>query len=291
MTTLEDKILGEKTHYYCSSDEEDDTYRGPQVVQPVDEPKGPQGSTIRSSEYTGPKGVINDWREFKKLQAEQNREKAEEEARLMKRLCLTGATKAEEEQRRQEEEIDAELLELMSDEVMQVEWSQEIYFICDVYNKDLLVVFQEFQRKRVEEITNKLAKRGHFGELVNLKTGDDFLAAVEGEINSLVLVHIYEQNVAACRCMNECLERMAVEMPTIKFCKILSTSAGTSVSFKKTALPALLAYKNGQVVGNFVRITDDLGDEFYDGDVENFLIENGVIVERGLQFATAKVLH
>lgn len=42
MATLEDKILGEKTHYYCSSDEEDDTYRGPQVVQPVDEPKGPQ---------------------------------------------------------------------------------------------------------------------------------------------------------------------------------------------------------------------------------------------------------
>lgn len=186
----------------------------------------------------------------------------------MKKLCLTGATKAEDEARRRDEEIDKELLELMSDEVL-----------------------QEFQRKRVEEITNKLAKRGHFGELKDLRTGDEFLSAVEGEPNSLVLVHIYEQNVAACRCMNECLERMAVEMPTIKFCKILSTSAGTSVSFKKTALPALLAYKNGQVVGNFVRITDDLGEEFYDGDVENFLIENGVIVERGLQFATAKVLH
>lgn len=42
MTTLEDKILGEKAHYYCSSDEEDDGYRGPQVVKPEDEPKGPQ---------------------------------------------------------------------------------------------------------------------------------------------------------------------------------------------------------------------------------------------------------
>lgn len=263
MTTLEDKILGEKTHYYCSSDEEED--QGPRVVQPVDEK--PQGSVIRTSERTGPKGVINDWREFKKLQAEQNKEKVAEEARLMKKLCLTGATKAEEEERRREEELDAELLDLMSDEVL-----------------------QEFQRKRVEEITNKLAKRGHFGELLDLHSGDQFLTAVESEPNSLVLVHIYEQNVAACRCMNECLERMAREMHTIKFCKILSTKAGTSVSFKKSALPALLAYKNGQVVGNFVRITDDLGEEFYDGDVENFLIENGVIVERNLQFATAKMV-
>lgn len=263
MTTLEDKILGEKTHYYCSSDEDED--QGPRVVQPVDEK--PQGSVIRTSERTGPKGVINDWREFKKLQAEQNKEKVAEEARLMKKLCLTGATKAEEEERRREEELDAELLDLMSDEVL-----------------------QEFQRKRVEEITNKLAKRGHFGELLDLHSGDQFLTAVESEPNSLVLVHIYEQNVAACRCMNECLERMAREMPTIKFCKILSTKAGTSVSFKKSALPALLAYKNGQVVGNFVRITDDLGEEFYDGDVENFLIENGVIVERNLQFATAKMV-
>lgn len=186
----------------------------------------------------------------------------------MKKLCLTGATKAEDEEQRRREEEDAELLDLMSDEVL-----------------------LEFQRKRVEEITNQLAKRGHFGEVVNLKNGEDFLAAVESEANSLVLVHIYESNVAACRCMNECLDKMAVEMPTIKFCKILSTSAGTSISFKKAALPALLAYKNGQVVGNFVRITDDLGEEFYEGDVENFLIENGVIVERGLQFATAKVIH
>lgn len=126
----------------------------------------------------------------------------------MKKLCLTGATKAEdEERRRKEEEMDAELLDLMSDDVL-----------------------LEFQRQRVAEITKSAGKRGHFGELLHLKNGDEFLTAVESEPNSLVLVHIYEQNLAACRCMNECLERLAKEMPTIKFCKILSTSAGTSLS-------------------------------------------------------------
>lgn len=259
---LEDKILGVKPHYYCSSDEEEEA--GP-VVQPPPANEGAaaaqhQGSVIRSTENTGPKGVINDWREFKKLQAEANRDKEAEEQRLMKRLCLTGATKAEDAKRQADEALDAELLELMSDDVL-----------------------LEFQRQRVQEITSKLAKRNHFGALLELRSGDDFLEAVEGEQQSTVLVHIYEQNIAACRCMNECLANLAREMPTIKFCKILSTKAGTSISFKSNALPALIAYKAGQVVGNFVRITDEIGDEFFDGDVENFLIENGVIVERELQ--------
>jgi hypothetical protein len=45
-------------------------------------------------------------------------------------------------------------------------------------------------------------------------------------------------------------------------------------------VPALLVYKGGQIVGNFVRVTDELGDEFYDGDVENLLIEHGLLVDR-----------
>lgn len=260
MTTLEDKILGEKTHYYCSSDEDEE--QGPSVVQPpADEKQQHMGSTIRSTEYTGPKGVINDWREFKRLQTEQNQEKERESARLMKKLCLTGETKAEEEARRQDEELDVELLELMSEEVL-----------------------QEFQRKRLAEITSKLGKPGHFGQLLDLKDGDQFLQAVEDQSNSLVLVHIYENRVAACRCMNECLDRLARDIPFVKFCKILSSSAGVSAQFKKMALPALIAYKAGQVIGNFVRMSDELGDEFFDSDVENFLIENGVLVERELHY-------
>lgn len=50
--------------------------------------------------------------------------------------------------------------------------------------------------------------------------------------------------------------------------------------FKMDGVPALLVYKGGQVIGNFVRVTNELGDEFYEGDVENFLIEHGMIVDR-----------
>ena len=43
-------------------------------------------------------------------------------------------------------------------------------------------------------------------------------------------------------------------------------------------LPALLVYKNGELIGNFVRLTDEFGDNMYPTDVENFLIEYAYIM-------------
>ena len=41
----------------------------------------------------------------------------------------------------------------------------------------------------------------------------------------------------------------------------------------KEGVPALLVYKGGNMIGNFIRLKEDFGSEFYPGDVENFLIE------------------
>jgi len=40
-----------------------------------------------------------------------------------------------------------------------------------------------------------------------------------------------------------------------------------------SGLPALLIYKKGEVIGNFVRLSDEFGDVMYPADVESFLIE------------------
>jgi len=37
--------------------------------------------------------------------------------------------------------------------------------------------------------------------------------------------------------------------------------------------PALLIYQNGELIGNFVKMNDEFGDEFCTSDVENFLLE------------------
>jgi hypothetical protein len=38
-------------------------------------------------------------------------------------------------------------------------------------------------------------------------------------------------------------------------------------------IPALLVYRGGDLIGNFVRLKEEFGHEFYPGDVENYLIE------------------
>ena len=42
---------------------------------------------------------------------------------------------------------------------------------------------------------------------------------------------------------------------------------------RKMGCPALLIYKNAELIGNFVRMGDEFGDEFCASDVENFLLE------------------
>lgn len=50
--------------------------------------------------------------------------------------------------------------------------------------------------------------------------------------------------------------------------------------FKTSGVPALLIYKGGQMIGNFVKLVDDLSDEFDFADVESFLVENGIINDK-----------
>lgn len=45
-------------------------------------------------------------------------------------------------------------------------------------------------------------------------------------------------------------------------------------------MPALLVYKKGQVIGNFVHMTDHLGMDFYSSDVETFLVEHGMLIDK-----------
>jgi len=56
--------------------------------------------------------------------------------------------------------------------------------------------------------------------------------------------------------------------------------AGLSKQFKKFGVPTLLIYKNGQLIGNFVHVTDHLGVDFYSSDVKTFLIEHKILPDK-----------
>lgn len=276
MATLEDKILGDdKRENYCSSSEDEDGFDDALDGSQDDREAVASGQLAKqqthfaheadewsgSATNTGPKGVIKDWQRYKQLETEKNAERESERLELMKKLSITARTAAEDAQRAEQDELDAELNELLNDDS----------------------ILQEFQRKRMLQMLNKCGhKLKRFGTVYSLTNGDEFLNAVDQEDKLVtVIVHIYEPKLLACKTMNKCLDELAQNYPNVKFCKIASTVAGMSKNFKVGGIPALLVYKGGSLIGNFIRMSDDLGgDEFFTSDVENFLIEHSMLPDK-----------
>lgn len=277
MATLEDKILGDdKRENYCSSSEDEDDF-GDASEQTEDGAKcsntaNPSLSNEEthftemdqwsgSATNTGPKGVIKDWQRFKQLQNEQNKEKELERLALMKKLSITAKTAAEDAKQAEQDELDAELAELLSDDT----------------------ILLKFQQQRMLEMLNQCGRKlKPFGTVAQLNNGDEFLEAVDKEDKLVtVIVHIYENKLLACKTMNRCLDELAKSYANVKFCKMCSSIAGMSKDFKIGGIPALLVYKGGNLIGNFVRISDDLGgDDFFASDVEGFLIEHAMLPDK-----------
>jgi len=202
----------------------------------------------KSTSNTGPKGVIKDWQRFKQLETEKREEQENERQKLIQKLSLTC---------RPECEDDSELDELMSN--------------------DILI---EFAQKRMEELMKKTAPDKKFGSLIHLKTGDQYLHAIDQESTSVtIIVHIFEEYVKSCRIMNDCLKFLSNMHPCVKFCKMQASTGGLSHQFKSEAIPALLVYKAGELIGNFIQLEEEFGTEFNDNDVANFLLEKGIVLD------------
>lgn len=262
MATLEDKILGDKLHNYCSSsegsgddtDDEDEKKNIRNKEEPVVEPDVNKWEGTSSN--TGPKGVIKDWQRYKQLEIEKHKEDDRERIELMKKLTLTVQTALDEEKEKASNDPDLE----------------------DLLNDDFLL---EYQKKRMQEMLEQSKSNIIFGKLIYLRNGQEYLDAIDKENKNVkVIIHLYEENIESCRAMNSCLIDLSKIYKTVKFCSIIASRAGLSSDFKINGLPALLIYKAGQLVGNFVRLTDDIGDDFCAEDVQNFLVEHGMLEDK-----------
>lgn len=266
MATLDDKLLGEKLHYYCSSsedednNEDDDDRRGNRSEAQASEPQPPTGD----GPNTGPKGVIEDWRRYKQLETEKREEQEAERYALAKRLALTCRSEREDrEAKEKEEKLEAELDGLLDEEEF----------------------LQSYIQKRMKEmLTNQVQSTKRYGEMVELLNGDDYLLAIDNQDdkNSIVVIVIHEKFSSACKNVVTAAREVSRDYPHVKFCSIEATTVGLSRHFKVGGVPAILTYKNGELLASFVRITDTLGDDFYPSDLESFLIENGVLVDKDL---------
>lgn len=136
---------------------------------------------------------------------------------------------------------------------------------------------KQYRQKRIEEMRRALDDAPKFGKVMQLdKTS--FVDAIDNEKKGVkIIVHVYENNSEACESMDGCLKCLAQEYPNIKFCRIKATEAKLSKTFSVNGVPALLIYKGGELIGNFIRLSDEFGEDFYATEVECFLQEHGML--------------
>ncbi|XP_061634893.1 phosducin b isoform X2 [Phyllopteryx taeniolatus] len=203
--------------------------------------------------HTGPKGVINDWRRFKLESMEQEN--------------LPPAKR--------------ELLRQMSSPHRQKDDSRMSVQEYELLKEEDEGCLKKYRKRCMQEMHDKLSFGPKFEGVHDLDSGEAFLEVIEKEHHStVVVVHIYKIGVKGCEELNNCLDCLAAEYPTVKFCRIDAVSSGAAERFSDEVLPTLLVYKAGELLGNFLACTQYLNEEFFATDVEAFLNSYGLLPEK-----------
>ncbi|KAM5149025.1 phosducin [Mantella aurantiaca] len=220
-----------------------------------------------SATNTGPKGVIHDWRKFK-LVSEDQEAIPPNKKEILRQMSSPYKTPSKEDKDTREK-----FTRKMS--------MQEYELIHDKEDENCL---QKYRKQCMQDMHQRLSFGPKYGYLCDLKSGDEFLEAIEKEQKSTtVIVHIFSDEIKACESLNNCLTCLALEYPTVKFCKIKSADTGAGERFSIEVLPTILVYKAGELISNFINVTENLNEEFFAVDVEAFFNEYGLLPEKEMQ--------
>uniref|UniRef100_A0A1I8EP43 Phosducin domain-containing protein n=2 Tax=Wuchereria bancrofti TaxID=6293 RepID=A0A1I8EP43_WUCBA len=132
---------------------------------------------------------------------------------------------------------------------------------------------EEIRRKRLLEMKDCLYAMRKVDELTEK---EQFLCYIESNQDKWVLIHIYDEDNEGCITLNKIFNTLAVRYPHLRLAKVLPLTIGMSQQFKMNALPTLQVYRNESLLGNFVRITDQLGEKFTVDQLIHFLSENEI---------------
>ncbi|GAA6093782.1 phosducin b [Tachysurus ichikawai] len=209
--------------------------------------------------HTGPKGVINDWRKFK-LESMDQESFPPNKRELLKQMSSPHKPK-EESLCTSSQKISIQEYELLKED-----------------NEQCL---RKYRKQCMQEMHERLSFGPRFNGVHELDSGEAFLEVIEKEHRlTVVVVHIYKVGVKGCEVLDRCLDCLAAEYPSVKFCRISAAVSGAREHFSDNVLPAVLVYKAGEMLGNFLAITQHFTDEFFATDVEAFLTEYGLLPEK-----------
>ncbi|CAB3406697.1 unnamed protein product [Caenorhabditis bovis] len=240
---LESRLLDGKPCGYCSSsDEEEDDFK---VVKDEDEHQANVMKQFGPSSNTGAKGVLNDFKQFRE-QAKQ----AIERKNLMfieqaKRGMMMGSR-----EEREKAQKNAELEDEMR--------------------------IDDIRAKRLRELRKVAANR-----LIEITTRDQYSDAVDGSTSYLLAVLIYEPENEDCAKLSYLCKILAADYPKTKFIRATSTLLGMSSSFKENGVPALQFYLNGNLIGNFIKITSVIGNDVDVEKLQTFIKRNHIDMVNG----------
>eukprot|EP00029_Vermamoeba_vermiformis_P000987 TRINITY_DN11153_c0_g1_i1.p1 TRINITY_DN11153_c0_g1~~TRINITY_DN11153_c0_g1_i1.p1 ORF type:complete len:286 (+),score=63.95 TRINITY_DN11153_c0_g1_i1:178-1035(+) len=227
-------------------------------------PRSTREPVMRKEGNTGVKGVINDYKDAKERMVIQDQIDRLKTLSFLDRHIHTVKSVNEEEEEKQ-----FDIDELDDDDF----WRK--------YREERMQALKNDTQKPAQ-VQRVVERGGNFGQLLQV-TQDTFVEFVEKENPSVVIIiHLYQTHLRACTRMNECLKNLSERYFNVKFSKMISTEA--KQHFDEIALPALLVYKDSKLVNVYLRMVDSVGYNFDVDDVEEFLIEEGVLNRQWAKF-------
>ncbi|KAK4470664.1 hypothetical protein MN116_005637 [Schistosoma mekongi] len=277
--SFDDKILGEKVHNYCSSseDEEYSAESGDENKPVTNTPECVKQPNLSHPGYpqTGPKGVVADYKHFERLKRERDAEEEQKVIEYAKQHSLSCRP--------------------YSEDIKECEGTIQTSKSSDDDSDDEFLT--QYRQNRINELRKAMDYLPTFNKIYDL-VADTFIEEVDNTSkDTTVIVFIYE-NVSILSCVlkfkgnkscakvNTCLEKIFQNYPHVKFCRIRASDAHLSYRFSHRGVPAIVVYKNGELIGNLLSITKDLGDEFYPNDLDNYLVEHGFLPDKTLVHST-----
>mmetsp|Transcript_32371 Transcript_32371/g.85050 ORF Transcript_32371/g.85050 Transcript_32371/m.85050 type:complete len:368 (+) Transcript_32371:241-1344(+) len=208
---------------------------------------------------TGPKGVLNDYKEHKRIEAHNKQvDKLHREA-VLNRMAY-GAT-ASNTLSLAQERIDAQVAQQEREAEEEADAAEEEDFLS------------KFREARIRELQSA-STQPVFGNIVEVAAHEYCEAIDKCDPRVFVVVHIYEDYVKECGRMNRCFEELARSYTNVKFVRLKSTESPSP--FDPVTLPTICVYKAGDLCNSFVRVQDTVGTNFSSDDIEWMLNQEGV---------------
>jgi len=134
---------------------------------------------------------------------------------------------------------------------------------------------EEIRKRRLQRI-----KDMNSAKIIEVTEKRQFLNIIEATAGGTrAIVHLYRDDVEGSKTLNDALLDIAAHSSNCLFYKIRPSALGMSARFNDNALPTLQVYENEELIGNFVRLTDTLGEDFDGSDLRRFLAERDITFE------------